>query len=195
LIVTLALVSLQGLVLDLDRYYLVTMAPAMLCLALCWRWLGARPLWPLSLGLASAIACYSVLATQDYMSWNRARWRAIAELESRGVRYDKIDGGPEYNFVRDPNLARSLVLGSGVHAFAHRGEPPRDSWRWWPVQKEDYIVSFSPVPGYDLIARQSYWSGLSFSQREVLVLRRALAASRQEAPTRTIGARVGASPD
>jgi hypothetical protein len=40
----------------------------------------------------------------------------------------------EYDILRDMN----------VYASHYRGQPPRDTWRWWPIKGEEYIVSFSP---------------------------------------------------
>lgn len=161
---------LQTLVLDLDRYYLTVMPPALMCLALCWRWLrlGSPRLVPLVLVLM--LGWYSTMATEDYLGWNRARWQLLTAAERQGVDWAQIDGGSEYNFERDELLANSLVVNKNSHCFLNVGAPPRNQWRWWPVHGEKFIVSFSPIPDYDIVSSQSYWSGLTNSYRPVLLL-------------------------
>jgi hypothetical protein len=84
----------------------------------------------------------------------------LERLEARGIPATQIDGGAEYNILRDIKIVNS----------ANHGAPPRNQWRWWGVKGEKYIVCFSPIPDYKIIDRISYWSALGFKRREVLVL-------------------------
>jgi 4-amino-4-deoxy-L-arabinose transferase-like glycosyltransferase len=161
---------LQMQILDLDRYYLMAVAPAVLALGLTWSWLGAKLNKLVSFSLVAVMLFYSVAATQDYMAWNRARWEALVALEKTGVSSREIDGGSEYNFVRDLSLSRSMDLGPGKHQINNRGAKPRSDWRWWPINGEKYIVSFSTIPDYDVIDKVTYWSALSFKTHEIFVL-------------------------
>jgi len=164
-IVSLGCVAMETVILDLDRHYMIAFAPAIIALAVCARWWRISSTNMLSVWLLIFIAGFSTLATQDYLSWNRARWRAIAALEAKGVDPYVIDGGPEYVFPRDPELALSLWRGWGAKSI-------RDTWRWWRVRDDQYIISFSPVPGYKEIGRQNYFSGMAFGERAVLILKR-----------------------
>jgi hypothetical protein len=166
-----AFTALQSTFSDIDRYYLFPLFGAILCTALLWRWLRVKVVPAVVLPALLIIAGYSIAATQDLMAWNRARWAGIEKLEAQGVDFKKIDGGAEYNYARDPQLFKNLILHDTWYEFTHRGESPRDQWRWWTVSGEDYIVSFSPVPNYDVIDRQRYWSALS-GNREIFVLKR-----------------------
>jgi hypothetical protein len=170
LIATLGFVSIQTGYLDFDRYYLMAAPALLLCVGLFCQRSGVKQIWKVAIPLTIALAGYSSFATQDYMSWNRARWQAIKELEGAGITARQIDGGPEYNYPVNANLVNSWRLGSG-YAIVNRGAPPRCNWRWWPINGEDYIISFSPVPEYDIIARHKFWGGLSLSYRDVLTLK------------------------
>ena len=160
---------LQSTFSDIDRYYLFPFLGALLCLALAWRWHRVKLVLLTALPLLLLIASYSVAATQDMLAWNRARWTAIQKLESQGIDYKRIEGGAEYNYARDPQLFKNLILHETWYEFTHRGAAPRDQWRWWTVAGEEYIVSFSPVPDYDLISKEKYWSALG-GNKEILVL-------------------------
>ncbi len=164
-----AFTSLQSTFSDIDRYYLFPYLGASLCLALAWRWQRVKLLAYLAVPLFLVIASYSVAATQDMMSWNRARWTAIEKLEAKGVKYTQIDGGAEYNYARDPQLFKNLILHDTWYELTHRGQAPRNEWRWWSIAGEDYIISFSPVPDYELVSKEIYWSALA-GKREILVL-------------------------
>lgn len=162
---------LQSTFSDIDRYYLFPLLGALLCLSLVWRWQKAKLTLIAGVPLLLMLASYSVAATQDMMAWNRARWTALNKLEAQGVNFKQIDGGAEYNYARDPQLFKNLILHETWYEFTHRGEAPRDQWRWWTVAGEDYIVSFSPVPNYDVVSKENYWSALS-GNREILVLKK-----------------------
>lgn len=164
-LLSLGCVSMETIIMDADRHYLIAFAPVLIALAVASRWWKVRAPGLVSCLLLVLIACYSTLATQDYMSWNRARWRAIGELEARGINPSQIDGGPEYVFTQDPDLALQTWRNDSRRSM-------RDYWRWWRVNGDQYIVSFSPVPGYIEAARENYFSGLTFSERSILVLRR-----------------------
>lgn len=165
-IVAYGLVVLQSSINDLDRYYLILAAPTTAFLCVLWRWLRVRPLWFVSIPLLGVIALYSVCAQQDHMSWNRARWAAAASLEAKGVSATDIDGGAEYNLDHNHKLY-------DLRAF---GQKRLRGWRWYPVQGEKYIVSFSPIPGYEVIEHCPYWSALCFGNKEVLILKEVEAA-------------------
>ncbi len=162
LFITLTFSGIETVVRCTDRYYLIALAPLILNLAIMSRWLRLKLVQPLAILLLALIAFYSAAAAQDYMGWNRARWTELQRLEARGISSSQIDGGCEYNILRDVKIYEST----------YHGEPPCNKWRWWTIKGEKYIISFSPIPNYKIIDRLSYWSALTFSNLEVLVLER-----------------------
>lgn len=143
-----------------DRYDLIVLLPLLLFVSAKLRGVDKRPrsvAWVLLI----LMAVYSLCGLEDYLAANGARYRLLSRLENSGVKYSDIDGGAEYNIKN--NLR--------IYAGKFRGAAPRDKWRWWPIDKELYIVSFSPVPGYETIADAKYFSLLSMRKQAVLMLR------------------------
>ncbi|MBK9013288.1 MAG: glycosyltransferase family 39 protein [Saprospiraceae bacterium] len=75
------------------------------------------------------MAGYATTGTHDYISWNRARWRALDYLtKEKGVKPNQIDGGFEFNGWYKPG--------------------PKDNgpWKsWWWVDKDEYVVAFGDI--------------------------------------------------
>jgi hypothetical protein len=178
LALVLAFLTIETSVRCTDRYYLMAMPTLLMVLAFSWRWFKAEKFWPCLLLLNLALASYSLAANTDWLNWNRARWLLIQRLEAKGVTYKTLDGGAEYNIFHDLNaLSR-----------AYKGEPPRDTWRWWPVAGENYIISFSPIPGFDVIDQEKYFNPLLLKEGRVLTLKKSLsniqAGGRKPVPAR-----------
>ncbi len=145
-----------------DRYYMIGFAPLILALAWLSRRVQVKVVHPLSILTLVLIAIYGACAAQDYLGWNRARWLGLEQLEAQGIPSSDIDGGYEYNTVRDMKIYDST----------NHGTAPQNKWRWWAIKGEKYIVSFSPIPNYKIIGHLPYWSALTFSKLEVLILQR-----------------------
>ncbi len=160
LFVCLMFLTLETFILCSDRYYLIALGPALLAVGYIGMKLHRKVVTPISIALFLAFAFYSVAGNQEYLSSNRARWQAIDWLEDRGTKAAVIDGGYEYNVLRD----------MAVYTSSFRGQPPRDKWRWWPVKGESYLISYSPVPGYKTIHTEPYFSLLDFKTRNIEVL-------------------------
>ncbi len=173
-IVSLGFLTFQTLVRDYDRYYILVLAPVLICLAITWRWLKVKPTWAMSGLILIAMAIPTTAAQQHYMSWNRARWAALSDLEARGLPADEIDGGYEYNVSRDISLWNYWSYGRNGYkvAIRYRGSSPQNRMRWWPIHGEKHIISFSPLPGYEVASTVPYWSSLLCGRSEMLVLRR-----------------------
>jgi hypothetical protein len=159
---TFGFLTVETVVRCTDRYYLIALLPAVLAAAYLGRIFKWRYSSPFGTLLLLAAIGYGLMAGQDYLSSNAARWRALIRLEEQGVSAASIDGGAEYNVLRDIN----------VYASHYRGEHPRDTWRWWPIRGEDYIISFSPVPDYQEKWQEKYFSALTMSEHSVYVLQR-----------------------
>lgn len=156
----LAFLTLETIVRCTDRYYLIALAPVLLTIGYIVQQTRTSLVSPISLLLLIVFASYSISANQEYLSSNRARWKAIDWLEASGVRAPSVDGGVEYNTLRDITVCNSK----------YRGDAPRDSWRWWPIKGETYIISLSPVPGYKTIHLEPYFSLVDRKTRNVEVL-------------------------
>jgi len=111
------------------------------------------PVWLLSLGRedtqpskAGSVACagllllftaFSVAATHDYFSWNRARWTALDEnVIQKGIPPNQVDGGFEFNgwYAYDPVWPADLS--------------PIPGRSWWWVTEDRVAITMGPVPGY-----------------------------------------------
>jgi hypothetical protein len=106
---------------------------------------------------AGLLPVFSIPATHDYLSWNRARWRAIGDLERSSEADAKtLDGGYEYNGYRgyDPAYVKN----------------PSKSW-WW-VQDDQIQLSFGPMPNSQIIRRYDYVTYLPPDTRSIYVSRR-----------------------
>ncbi len=122
----------------------------------------------MSLAVASLIlyGAFSMAGTHDYLSWNRARWQALNNLETeQRVGPDDIDGGFEFNawYLYDPN---------------YRASPGKS---WYFVARDDFMIAFAPVPGFTEMKRYHFQRWLPPGEGSILVLRRTQANS-GEAP-------------
>lgn len=173
LIVSIAIVILQTNVFGVDRYYVTVLPWFLLCLTASARLLRLRVLMPIAVIPLLAIMTFSLVSQQDYMGWNRARSQLLDSLMARGVDYARIDGGAEFNQFMRPDISRAQFDAEGRRVSDFRGEKPRCDWRWWPITGEEYIVSFSTIPQYDLVDSRQYFSFLSRSEKSVLLLHKA----------------------
>ena len=146
-----------------DRYLLILLPPWLVVLAPAVGdsvprsrgWLAG------ALALALLYAGFSVAATHDYFSWNRARWTALDEwVNARHVSPDQMDGGFEFNgwYRYDPDQPADR-------------EPPADR-SWWWVADDEFVIALGPVPGYAEVARHPFSRWLGKSPGAIRVLQR-----------------------
>lgn len=126
-----------------DRYLINLLAAAVLLGA------DAAPIsrggrW-VTLVLTLAMGVWSIVQTEDYVSWNRTRWRLLDALMKEGVSSARIDGGLEFN-------APPFFAGGGDSATATG--PPGASSSF--VIDDEYIISFSPQPGYRIVREATF---------------------------------------
>ncbi len=82
------------------------------------------------------MAIFSIAATHDLFSWNRARWQALDHLtDNMSISPHQIDGGFEFNGWHRPVKDRTY------------GEYKS----WWWVDQDDYVVSFGDLGGFHKI--------------------------------------------
>jgi len=85
---------------------------------------------------------YAVCGTHDYLGWNTARWTATNELmANEHVKPEEIDGGFEFN---------------ATYFFNPDFDPLSSKKSWWWVQNDTYMISFGPVPDYEVIKEFPY---------------------------------------
>ena len=118
----------------------------------------------MSLAVASLIlyGAFSIAGTHDYLSWNRARWQALNNLEAeQRVGPAEIDGGFEFNasYLYDPS---------------YKARPGKS---WYFVARDDFMIAFEPVPGFTEMKRYPFQRWLPPGGGNILVLRRTQAHS------------------
>lgn len=108
---------------------------------------------------------FTVAATHDYLSWNRARWKALHYLtEESNISYKKIDGGYEFNNWYGYNI-------DTWHELSYMPGERKNS-------DNEYVVSFGPIIGYKEIRRYPYKRWLSFSgEGNIFILHRSFSSN------------------
>lgn len=109
---------------------------------------GSRSHWAAAFILVLLLV-FSAASVNEYLSWNRARWKAIAWLEARGAAPAEIDAGVEYR----------------MQTIARVGEPPI----YDRVRNPRYRVTFNPVPSYRPVHRFPFDRPLGLPQGQILV--------------------------
>ena len=126
-----------------DRYVLLSIISALLFFTHLIEKPGPLPRYvPLAL-----FALFSLLATRDYLAWNRARAAAFAWTQDQGISIREIDAGYEYN---------------GWYNY-QREQKKSEEHSWWWVTADDWMIAFGPRPGYETAASFPYrrwlWGG------------------------------------
>lgn len=167
-------IVLQTMAVSIDRYYVMLLPTTLLLIVLAWQWLHIRPIWVLIVPSLLAMSFYSIFATQDYLSFNRARYSLLAKLEAQGVKSNDIDGGYEYNYFKHPWLGNvpAETFKYGLRGTRRGQCEPLCNWRFWNVTGEKYIISsYIPMPHYEIFDQQNYWSWLFFKRMPIFVLK------------------------
>jgi 4-amino-4-deoxy-L-arabinose transferase-like glycosyltransferase len=153
-----------------DRYVLFLVPLGIVILFLLARDAGRAQTGSLAvnINISLAVAClilygaFSIAGTHDYLSWNRARWQALNNLETeQRVGPGEIDGGFEFNalYLYDP------------------GYKARPGKSWYFVARDDFMIAFEPVPGFTEMKRYPFQRWLPPGDGNILVLRRTQANS------------------
>ena len=91
-------------------------------------------------------AFYSIINTYNYLEWNRVRWDLGNLLITKNVKVEDIEGGYEMNGW---NLYNKYL-----------GDKPTPLWAPWyvrdlsPGHQMKYIISFSPLGGYEVLDKK-----------------------------------------
>lgn len=100
---------------------------------------------------------FSLLATHDYMSWNRARWNALNHLtENMKIPIDQIDGGFEFGGWHRPVKERSYGGGRS----------------WWWVKNDNWAVTFGEMERHEKVMEFPYQRYLPPRVDSILILKK-----------------------
>ena len=101
---------------------------------------------------------FSIFATKDYLSWNRARWVALDYLQKeKNISPNEIDGGFEFN---------------GWNKTGERSRSIKYKKSWWFVDNDEYVVSFGNICNYHKIKGFAYNQILSRKSDSIYILKR-----------------------
>ena len=106
------------------------------------------------------IGIFTICITHDYLSWNRIRWQALNDLTQQEIAPNRIDGGFEFNgwYLYDPNYP---VYDARAANFA-----------WWWVERDDYIIDFNKIEGYDVAKQYPLENWFPFRFDSIFVLKK-----------------------
>jgi len=155
---------------NLDRYFLMAFALSIPAVLLVIPQLRSRLPVIVAYLFAAAFCIYSVCAEHDYLAWNRARWQALSALALKNIPVNKIDGGEEFNYINDPALSSQLMLGPNTFKSTHKGTSTLATERSWSANEEDFVISLTPIHGYNVEAMYPYSTFLKSSRERVFVL-------------------------
>ncbi len=148
-----------------DRYMLPLFFPGIVIL------LGSaklRQVLPFGVVILVLMAAFSVAATQDYLSWHRARDSAIRDLQAQGIPADRIDGGFEH-------AAWNFYEFSREHPEVDNSKPYDPGWirDYFRLIDSEYVISFTQLERYNAVKEYSYFSMLTLRNEPVYTLKRA----------------------
>jgi hypothetical protein len=148
--------------LSFDRY-LIPILPCLLLAAAvpAAGWKPSRAALAAGWAALALIACYSVVATHDFMELKRVQSRAYGDITGH-VRPEFVDGGWVLNGP----------VSFGRHGGGRRGEPTK-MLGWY--ERADYIVGTRRAPGYRPVAAYpvKLWLTWGGPVRPILVQQRA----------------------
>lgn len=157
-----------------DRYVLVFMPFLLVAIVSCIRYRSRFRLGPanITVGILLVIyAVFSVTSTHDYLSWNRARWKALDYLvKDQDISPEYIDGGFEFNGWHNYNLKRGDSKDERRAEAGKSKDKSKKSW-WWVIEDE-YVISFGPIEGYSQQRCYSYKRWLPPGRGQILILHR-----------------------
>ncbi len=138
-----------------DRYLLLPLACSLLLTAVLLpdgSPSKPRPAWmPLV-----PFVVFSLLATHDYLAWNHARREAFQWLTAHGVSIRQMDAGYEYN---------------GFYNY-HRERTEKPGTSFWWVTRDDWMITFGNVPGFQPVSSFPYHRWLFAKTDRILVQRK-----------------------
>lgn len=147
-----------------ERYLLGLLLPASALVLRALQQQGISLKLSIFAGVGVVFLGFSLALTGEFVAWNGAAWQAAGQLADRGVPVERIDGGFPFNGWQ---FAGQIGL---TDRQPEAGAPAY--MEITPQITRDYVVSFSPLEGYEIIDRQPYRSPLHWGERDLVVLER-----------------------
>ncbi|WP_226573768.1 ArnT family glycosyltransferase [Microseira wollei] len=152
-----------------DRY-LIALLPFLMMMALLCRPNNGKnlknlinsKLMPLILIMLLIGGGFTIAATHDYLSSNRVLWQALNNLmQTSQIAPERINGGFEFRgwYLCNKKLRNSPDKSINFSCL-------------WETGKEEYVMAFKPIDGYQEIKRYPFSSWMPFTQKNVLVLQK-----------------------
>jgi len=147
-----------------DRYLLPALAFLLAYVALYYGKKFRMKRWVVALGIVAMVA-YSIIGTQNYLRWNETRWKLTnftAPIPNGTVKFvdpKRIDAGYEW-CGWEVYTGRGWIPADQLSV----GENPHDRSKPWyvnsicPANTGEYVISFSELPGYDVLEKAEYKS-------------------------------------
>lgn len=146
-----------------DRYVLPIIPLCTLIIFLCWGLVDFHSKTVKKAAVvASLILClfsglFSIAGARDYLTYNRVRWRMLRTcIDEKSIPPAKIDGGFEFN---------------GWYLYDDHYQLKKDK-SWWWVADDEYVISMSPLAGYDEIERNEFFRWLTRRRDSIYLLHR-----------------------
>jgi 4-amino-4-deoxy-L-arabinose transferase-like glycosyltransferase len=143
-----------------DRYFIFLLPAIIFVLLLNYgNEIELKRNWKMTASVISflVIGWFSVSTTHDYLSWNRARWKAIDYLmKDKKIGPEHIDGGFEFNCWYQTGPCR----------------PETDATSWWFVNDDEYIISFGRIACYKTLKKFQYPAMIPGKDNNIYILHR-----------------------
>ena len=130
-----------------ERYFLPFLPGAILLLLDATRRL--RPSLPLAAASLLAVGLFSVGLMWDYYDWHAVRWADSQALVAQGVPLEKLDAGYEWN---------GWNLSDEAYAYIQAHGSPFIDDPFAYVLDPEYMVTFTPQPGYQVDQEWPFYS-------------------------------------
>jgi len=119
-------------------------------------WNSGRKTKYVAFVLTGFFALFSILATHDYLSWNKVAKEAFIYLnENQKIRKDKIDAGFAINGWYQPGPINPNIKGEKS---------------WWWVADDDYTISFGDIKGFQKKKSFPYFSYLKLKTDSLFIV-------------------------
>jgi hypothetical protein len=107
--------------------------------------------------LSQTLYCIAIIEVRDFFSWQETRWKALNELNERGISSAQIDGGFEYNGWYKP-----------TENWSEKGKS------WWWVKDDEFVVSTQRLKKYEVEKVYSFTRLMPYGTDSIYVLKREL---------------------
>ena len=113
--------------------------------------------------LFTPLILFGILATHDYLSFQRARWNALNYLtQKEKIPAEKIDGGFEFNEWHFSHIYDVWEMTTDIDKKG----------RFWPVVDDEYIVTVTQINGYDVLKKYKYTRWLMYGKYPIFIQKR-----------------------